>query len=122
ATLDVLAGQSVLLLEDGHCLRDQALDVCQLAGAAERRGFRATSLETLRQMVAAGVGVTLLPELAVRPPVPAGDGVRLIRFAEPAPSRRIAMCWRTTSPHHDLLVKLAEVFRDLPPGLVRTSP
>ena len=57
----------LILLEDGHCLRDQALDVCRLAGASERRNFRATSLETLRQMVAAGVGVTLLPQLAVSP-------------------------------------------------------
>ena len=68
----VLAGDNVLLLEEGHCLRDQALSVCQLAGAEERSGFRATSLETLRQMVAAGVGVTLLPELAV---AAAGAGV-----------------------------------------------
>jgi LysR family hydrogen peroxide-inducible transcriptional activator len=119
-TLDVLAGTRVLLLEDGHCLRDQALDVCRLAGASERRNFRATSLETLRQMVAAGVGVTLLPQLAVSPPSPSSDDVHIVRFADPAPSRRIAMCWRPTSPHHDLLLKLADVFRDLPPGLVRT--
>ena len=69
----VLAGEQVLLLEEGHCLRDQALSVCRLTGASERRGFRATSLETLRQMVAAGVGITLLPELAVQPPVPPSD-------------------------------------------------
>ena len=121
AELDVLAGRRVLLLEDGHCLRDQALDVCSTAGATERRNFRATSLETLRQMVAAGVGLTLLPQLAVSPPVVLSDDIRLVRFADPAPSRRIAMCWRNTSPHHELLLKLAEVFRDLPPGLVRTS-
>ncbi|MEO7936623.1 MAG: LysR substrate-binding domain-containing protein, partial [Dokdonella sp.] len=63
--LDDLADQNLLLLEDGHCLRDQALEVCQLAGAGEKSGFRATSLETLRQMVAANVGITLLPILAV---------------------------------------------------------
>ena len=83
----VLAGENVLLLEEGHCLRDQALAVCRLAGAAERTGFRATSLETLRQMVAAGVGVTLLPELAVRPPVPPSDDIVLLRFSEPVPRR-----------------------------------
>lgn len=121
ADVGVLAGQRVLLLEDGHCLRDQALEVCSTAGATERRNFRATSLETLRQMVAAGVGITLLPELAVSPPVAPSDDVRLVRFAAPAPSRRIAMCWRHTSPHHDLLLKLAAVFRELPPGLVRTQ-
>ena len=59
-----LSHQQLLLLEDGHCLRDQALDVCHLAGALEKSEFQATSLETLRQMVAADVGVTLLPMLA----------------------------------------------------------
>ena len=68
-TMDELHDLQLLLLEDGHCLRDQALDVCHLAGASEKSEFRATSLETLRQMVAAGVGVTLLPALAVKPPV-----------------------------------------------------
>ncbi|HRE02930.1 MAG TPA: LysR substrate-binding domain-containing protein, partial [Ilumatobacteraceae bacterium] len=90
-TMDDLHGESLLLLEDGHCLRDQALEVCQLAGAVERSGFRATSLETLRQMVAAGVGITLLPQLAVRPPVANSPGVTLLRFAEPVPHRSLAM-------------------------------
>jgi LysR family hydrogen peroxide-inducible transcriptional activator len=121
ASLDVLAGTRVLLLEDGHCLRDQALDVCRLAGASERRNFRATSLETLRQMVAAGVGVTLLPQLAASPPSPSSEDVHIVRFADPAPNRRITMCWRPSSPHHDLLMKLAEVFRDLPGELVRVD-
>ena len=116
--LSVLAGEQVLLLEEGHCLRDQALSVCQVGGASERRGFRATSLETLRQMVAAGVGVTLLPELAVRPPVPEQPDIALLRFAEPVPSRRIAMFWRRSSTYGELLPQLADVFRDLPPGLV----
>src|SRR5207302_1294573 len=61
-----LKGETLLLLEDGHCLRDQALEVCSRAGVREPQDFRATSLETLRQMVATGAGVTLLPELAVR--------------------------------------------------------
>ena len=56
----------MLLLEDGHCLRDQALAVCARSGVREKQDFRATSIETLRQMVAAGVGVTLLPTLASR--------------------------------------------------------
>ncbi|KZC34119.1 transcriptional regulator, partial [Rhodanobacter sp. FW510-R12] len=60
-----LSSQNLLLLEDGHCLRDQALEVCHLTGAGEHSGFRATSLETLRQMVAANVGITLLPVTAV---------------------------------------------------------
>jgi len=110
----VLSGESVLLLEDGHCLRDQALSVCQLAGASERSGFRATSLETLRQMVAAGVGVTLLPELAVRPPVPVSRDITLVRFADPAPRRRIAMYWRSSSVYREFLPQLAELFRNVP--------
>jgi LysR family hydrogen peroxide-inducible transcriptional activator len=108
----VLAGEPVLLLEEGHCLRDQALDLCRLVGAGERDGFRATSLETLRQMVAAGVAVTLLPELAVLPPVPDSFDVCLRRFADPAPRREIAMLWRRSSEHTDLYAKLAAVLRE----------
>ena len=67
-SIDVLHDERVLLLTEGHCLRDQALAVCQLAGVGERDGFRATSLETLRNMVAAGAGVTLLPLLACHVP------------------------------------------------------
>jgi LysR family hydrogen peroxide-inducible transcriptional activator len=116
--LSILAGEHLLLLEDGHCLRDQALSVCQLAGAGERKGFRATSLETLRQMVAAGVGITLLPRLAVEPPVPVYNGVRLVQFEHPAPRRRIAMFWRTTSAYRDFLPKLADVIRHVPTSAV----
>jgi LysR family hydrogen peroxide-inducible transcriptional activator len=105
----VLAGEEVLLLEEGHCLRDQALSVCRLTGAAERRGFRATSLETLRQMVAAGVGITLLPSLAVRPPVPASADIVLLRFSDPVPQREIAMLWRSTSVYQDLLPDMGEL-------------
>lgn len=113
-----LAGQEVLLLDEGHCLRDQALSVCQIVGASERRGFRATSLETLRQMVAAGVGITLLPRLAVSPPVPATGSLRLIEFAEPVPRREISLLWRPTSPSRELLPRVAEILRSLPEGLV----
>lgn len=110
APLSVLDGEAVLLLEDGHCLRDQALSVCRLASAHERSGFRATSLETLRQMVAAGVGLTLLPELAVQPPVPVSEAIALRRFAEPQPTRQIAMLWREHDPRADFLPGLAELF------------
>lgn len=109
--LSVLAGEELLLLEDGHCLRAQALSVCHLNGASERSGFRATSLETLRHMVASGGGITLLPELAVRPPVPQHRGVSLLHFSSPAPSRRIGMVWRTTSAFASFLPKVAEVVR-----------
>ena len=112
-----LSQHKLLLLEDGHCLRDQALDVCQLAGAGEKSGFQATSLETLRQMVAANVGVTLLPALAIKPPVARSDNIHLLSFTDSRPSRRIAMVWRRSSAMGDFLLKLAQVFRDLPADL-----
>ena len=119
-TLSDLGDQHLLLLEEGHCLRDQALEVCHLAGAGEKEGFRATSLETLRQMVAAGVGVTLLPMLAVKPPVSPSENIRLLAFKDPPPTRRLAMVWRKTSAMGDFLRELAQVLRDLPPGLLET--
>jgi LysR family hydrogen peroxide-inducible transcriptional activator len=117
----VLAGDHVLLLEEGHCLRDQALSVCQLVGAEERSGFRATSLETLRQMVAAGVGVTLLPELAVTAPVPDSPDITLVRFEPPVPRREIAMFWRRTSPYADFLPQIAGLIRDVAGALVASD-
>lgn len=116
--LDDLADQSLLLLEDGHCLRDQALEACQLAGANERAGFRATSLETLRQMVGSGVGITLLPTLATKPPVAQSTDVALVEFRGRAPSRRIAMVWRKSSAMTPFLKSLAGVIGDLPHGLL----
>ncbi len=112
--LEDLADESLLLLEEGHCLRDQALDVCQLAGANEKSGFRATSLETLRQMVAANVGITLLPSLSVQPPVARSDNVHLLPFRGEAPSRRIAMVWRRSSAMAGFLEKFAAIFTHLP--------
>ncbi len=113
-----LEDQHLLLLEDGHCLRDQALEVCRMSGASEKQGFRATSLETLRQMVAANVGVTLLPVLAVQPPIARTGNVHLTPFRGHAPSRRIAMFWRKSSAMHTFLLQLAEVFKRLPQGLL----
>lgn len=117
-SLGELGDQHLLLLEEGHCLRDQALEVCGLAGAGEKEGFRATSLETLRQMVAAGVGVTLLPVLAVKPPVPHSDDIRLLPFRDPPPTRRLALVWRRSSAMGPFLHELAGVLRALPEGLL----
>lgn len=113
-----LSNQNLLLLEDGHCLRDQALEVCHMAGAGEHSGFRATSLETLRQMVAANVGITLLPVTAVKPPVAPVENLHLIEFKGHPPSRRIAMVWRKSSAMDGFLRRLAEVFRQLPGDLL----
>ncbi|MEZ0469420.1 DNA-binding transcriptional regulator OxyR [Luteimonas salinilitoris] len=117
-----LSEQRLLLLEDGHCLREQALEVCHLGGAGERSEFRATSLETLRQMVAADVGVTLLPMLAVKPPVARSDNIHLLDFHDSRPSRRIAMVWRRSSAMEGFLLRLAEVFRQLPADLFEFEP
>src|SRR5690606_3073455 len=89
-SLHDLADERLLLLADGHCMRDQALDVCHLSGASAKGEFQATSLETLRQMVAANVGVTLLPMLAVKPPVARSQSIDLVPFRDPPPSLRIA--------------------------------
>jgi LysR family hydrogen peroxide-inducible transcriptional activator len=115
--MEDLSDQNLLLLEDGHCLRDQALELCHLAGAGEKTGFRATSLETLRQMVSANVGITLMPILAVKPPVAQSGNVRLIEFESPAPSRRIAMVWRKSSAMTPFFSALAAVIRDVPAEL-----
>ena len=120
--LNQLEDQSLLLLEEGHCLREQALEVCQLAGAAEKGGFRATSLETLRQMVAADVGITLLPMLAVKPPIPANENIHLVQFRTRPPSRHIAMIWRKSSAMHAFLREFAQLLRQLPVALLEPDP
>jgi LysR family transcriptional regulator, hydrogen peroxide-inducible genes activator len=95
-----LHDETLLLLEDGHCLRDQALEVCGEVGVHEKQDFRATSLETLRQMVATGAGVTLLPELATLGAYRHARGVTVRPFARPAPLRRIGGVWRKTTARH----------------------
>ena len=92
-----LTGETLLLLEDGHCLRDQALDVCNRIDVREAEDFRATSLETLRQMVVAGLGVTLLPELATQGPFAASKSVAIRPFAKPVPRRTLGAVWRRSS-------------------------
>lgn len=91
-----LAGQHLLLLEDGHCLRDHALEVCSLAGPTDQDRFGASSLETLREMVAGNIGVTLMPELFAAGHGPDG-AIALIPFAEPPPCRRIGLAWRRST-------------------------
>jgi LysR family hydrogen peroxide-inducible transcriptional activator len=109
-TVEDLDDEQVLLLEDGHCLRDQALEVCNSHNAVENTNFRATSLETLRQMVVADVGITLMPKLAV--PAKPAAGIRYIPFRGEVPHRDIGLCWRKSSPREPLLEKLAEVLAD----------
>jgi LysR family hydrogen peroxide-inducible transcriptional activator len=117
-TLDDLKGAELLLLEEGHCLRDHALEVCTLAEAHERVDFHATSMETLRQMVAAEVGITLMPLLSVKPPIAATENVVLRPFAAPAPSRTVALTWRSSSALSGFLREFANTLQGLPPGLL----
>ena len=107
-----LDSETVLLLEDGHCLRDQALAVCERGGAVESMEVRATSLPTLVQMVAGGLGVTLLPEAAAQSLVQSRGPVGLAAFANPVPGRTIGLAWRTSSARLREFRLLAETMRD----------
>src|SRR5262245_20331675 len=115
-----LAGEPVLLLEDGHCLRDQALALCEEAGAREAEGVRAASLSTLVQMVAGGLGVTLLPTSALATEA-RGRAVAVRPFRAPAPSRRIGLAWRRSSPRGDEFRELGAFLRGLV-GANATAP
>jgi LysR family hydrogen peroxide-inducible transcriptional activator len=92
-----LDGETVLLLEDGHCLRDQALAVCERGGGHESMEVRATSLPTLVQMVAGGMGITLLPEAAAEALVQPRGPVEVAPLGKPPPGRTIGLVWRTSS-------------------------
>ncbi len=111
-----LQGVELMLLEEGHCLRDQALEVCRQAEGGEAAQFRATSLETLRQMVAAGVGATLLPALAAAASRSGPDrgAVALRPFEAPEPSRELALYWRRGSAREATFRELAEAVRAVP--------
>ncbi len=106
-----LKGRTVLSLGDGHCLRDQALGFCFAAGAKDDERFKATSLETLRNMVAAGAGITLLPELSL-PKEKQKDGVCYIKASNPIPSRRIVLVYRPGSPLRARFEQLAKAIKE----------
>lgn len=106
----------LLLLEEGHCLRDQALAICERSGSRETNGFRATSLETLKQMVMAGIGMTLIPALATHGMALYSRPVHLLAFEDASPSRQIALVWRRTSARTPLLRQLAAALRTVPPA------
>ncbi|HCD26567.1 MAG TPA: DNA-binding transcriptional regulator OxyR [Gammaproteobacteria bacterium] len=109
-----LEGEQVLLLEDGHCLRDQALAVCQAHHGEESKNYSATSLETLKQLVAADMGITLMPELAVAQiRNAAATGIRYIPFASDTPYRTLGLCWRSTSTRAELLRQLADELKQM---------
>ena len=103
---------SLLLLDEGHCLRDQALEFCKSNAVEESREFRATSLETLIQMVATDLGITLVPEMATRE---APRNLRFIPFEDPKPHRTIGLVWRRKASQHDFFEQIGALmqrFRD----------
>ncbi|WP_288355802.1 LysR substrate-binding domain-containing protein [uncultured Cycloclasticus sp.] len=100
---DELTNQPLLLLDEGHCLRDQALQFCQLSGIDEEQNVRATSLETLRQMVIAGTGITFMPTISIQNN---DDNIRYIPFEEPKPKRTIYLVSRQTNPRTELIKQL----------------
>jgi LysR family transcriptional regulator, hydrogen peroxide-inducible genes activator len=116
-----LAGERILLLDEGHCMRDQALAICGAAGAdigSLEGDFRATSIETLRHMVGAGMGVTLLPWLALGPNEEERSNVLVRPFQAPQPTRRMALVWRKSHPRSADYQKLADFIRaNLPLGV-----
>ncbi|WP_245623340.1 hydrogen peroxide-inducible genes activator [Spirillospora albida] len=108
---EILGKLDVILLNEGHCLRDQALDVCREAGARAAAATYATSLATLVQLVSGGLGVTLVPETALPVETRRAPGLAQYRFAPPAPFRRIGLAYRTTSPRTPEFEVLAESIR-----------
>ncbi|MFL1874681.1 hydrogen peroxide-inducible genes activator [Hansschlegelia beijingensis] len=111
ASIDLLDDAELLLLEDGHCFREQALTVCRSIDPRRLRSFGATSLSTLMQLVANGHGVTLLPQMFVDAEARVDPRVRLLRFEEPEPKRVLALAYRSTSPVKSGLLALAETIR-----------
>jgi len=106
-----LTSREMLLLEEGHCLRGQALDVCFMAGASEDQTFHATSLETLRHMVGEGMGMTLLPELAVPKNKSEAENVQYRPFKAPPPVRHIGMLYRTGSYREEAFLAIARAIQ-----------
>ncbi len=111
ALADMIDAEELLLLEDGHCLRDQALAECHRIDPRRLRSFGATSIATVLQLVAAGQGITLIPEMAVNAGISADPRLALVRFAAPEPHRSIGLAWRRASPRRAHFLALVELLR-----------
>ncbi len=107
---EALREMRLLLLEEGHCFRDQALSFCRVGSARPREVMEGSSLTTLVQMVSAGIGITLIPEMAV-PVETRSAEVSISRFQAPRPSRTIGMIWRKSTPLARQLIQISEVVR-----------
>lgn len=109
--MDTLKGCELLMLDDGHCLRDQALDYCFAAGAKEDTHFQATSLETLRNMVASKAGITLMPELAILNNEGNRGNIKYIPCVNPIPKRQVVLTYRPGSPLRSRYERIAKVIK-----------
>ncbi len=105
-----LRHHQMLLLEEGHCLRGQALQICQLNNLEEQQDVRATGLETLRQMVRAGTGITFMPKIAIHEEE---QGICYRPFEKPAPTRTIGLVWRKTSARKQLMEQLIDLITEI---------
>jgi LysR family hydrogen peroxide-inducible transcriptional activator len=111
ATPSMIGEDRLLLMGEGHCLREQVLDYCNIGASKLSRAMGASSLSTIVQMVANGHGVTLLPEMCIREQAP-DSRIRLLRFADPQPSRTVAMAWRKSTPLRDDYMALSQLLLD----------
>lgn len=107
-----LAGASLILMEDGHCLRDQAIDVCARAGRPPATSVTAASISTLVRMVESGLGATLLPASALAAEVRQGEGVQARSFGKRPPGRTITLQWRQTAPNASWYEEIAQILRE----------
>ena len=119
ALAEAIAAEELLLLEDGHCLRDQALAVCHRIDPRRLRSFGATSIATVLQLVAAGQGITLVPQMAVDAGMSADPRLALVRFAAPEPYRTVGLAWRKASPRRAHFLALVKLLR--PPEADQTA-
>jgi LysR family hydrogen peroxide-inducible transcriptional activator len=117
-----IEGASLILMEDGHCLRDQAIDVCAAAGAPPPTSVTAASVATLARMVESGLGATLLPASALRAEVRPDLGLVVRSFGDAPPGRTLTLQWRATSPHAGWFVEIGEILREHYLGLNATIP
>ncbi len=106
---DEIDAAELLLLEEGHCLRDQALALCHASDAGHANNFRASSLATVVQMVANGYGSTILPELALAVEVGHQASIRIVPFSAPRPARTVGLAWRASSPRKDEFTEFGEI-------------
>ena len=109
-TRDDLSAMRLLLLEEGHCFRDQALSFCNINPTRPREGLDGSSLSTLVQMVGAGIGVTLIPDMAVEVETRSAP-VCITRFQAPCPTRTVGLVWRKSNPMGHALTEIAEIIR-----------